>query len=58
MYALFCWEVQKEIENYEDLDVGWRIMLNCILEILDGVVRTRLIWLRIRISGGLLLTQQ
>jgi hypothetical protein len=38
----------------EDLYVGGRIILKCFLEGQDGTVWTRLIWLRIGTSGGLL----
>jgi hypothetical protein len=40
----------------EDQDVGVWIILKRITERQDEVVRTRLIWLRIGTSGGLLLT--
>jgi hypothetical protein len=36
----------------EDADVGGRIILEWMLERLDGVVWTGLIWLRIGTSGG------
>jgi hypothetical protein len=48
----FWWENQKERDDYEDLDVGGRIILKRILERKDGAVWTRLIWLRIRASRG------
>jgi hypothetical protein len=28
----FCWERQKKIDHYEDLDVGGRIILKCIAD--------------------------
>jgi hypothetical protein len=28
----FSWESQKERDHYEDLDVGGRMLLKCILE--------------------------
>jgi hypothetical protein len=33
MHIGFMWEIQKEIDHYEDLDVDGRIILRCILEI-------------------------
>jgi hypothetical protein len=51
----FWWESQKERGHWEDLDVGGRIILKCILGKCGGVVWTRLIWLRIGTSRGLLL---
>jgi hypothetical protein len=45
------WESQKERDHYNDLDVGGWILLKWIL---DGVVSTGLIWLRIGTSGGFL----
>jgi hypothetical protein len=44
----FRWEIQKERGHYEHLDVGGRIILKWILERCVGVVRSGLIWLRIR----------
>jgi hypothetical protein len=38
----------------EDLSVNWRIILKWILEKYGGRLWTGFIWLRIRISGGLL----
>jgi hypothetical protein len=52
MHVGFWWESQKEIDHYEDIDVGGRIILEWILERLDGVVWTGLVWLRIGTSGG------
>jgi hypothetical protein len=40
--------------NWEDKDVGGRIILNLILDKQNGVVYTGLIWLRVGTSGGLL----
>jgi hypothetical protein len=39
---------------YEDLGLGVRIILKWMLERHDEVLWTRLIWLRIGTSGGLL----
>jgi hypothetical protein len=42
----------KEIRDHcESLDVGGRIILNCLRH--DGVVWTELIWLRKETGGGL-----
>jgi hypothetical protein len=48
MHIGFWWESQKE----RDLDAHGRIILKWILERLDGVVWTVLIWLRLETSGG------
>jgi hypothetical protein len=56
MHIGFLWESHKEREHREDLDVGGRIILRCMLEKWDGVMWTGLIWLRIGTSGGLLWT--
>jgi hypothetical protein len=48
----FWWERKKERYNYEDLDVGGRIILRWIVEKYDGVVWTGFIWLGIRTSGA------
>jgi hypothetical protein len=45
------WESQKERDHWEDLDVGGWIILKWIL---DRMVWTGLIWLRIGTNGGLL----
>lgn len=45
---------QKERDHQEDLDVGERIILRRILEVLDGAVWIGFIWLRIVTSGVLL----
>jgi hypothetical protein len=54
MHARFWWENQKERDQWEDLSVRGRILLKLISEEWDGVVWTRLIWLRIGTGGGLL----
>jgi hypothetical protein len=41
-------------DHFEDLGVGGRILIKWILEILDGVVWSGLLCLRIGTSGGLL----
>jgi hypothetical protein len=46
--------VKARRDHYEDIDVGWRIILKWILEKQYGVVYAGLIWLRIDTSGGLL----
>jgi hypothetical protein len=35
MHIGVCWEIQKEGDHYEDLDVGGRIILKWILERYD-----------------------
>jgi hypothetical protein len=50
----FWWESQKERDDCEDRDVGGRVILKRILENLEGVIWTGLIWLRIGTSGGFL----
>jgi hypothetical protein len=32
MHTGFWWESQKKRDHYEDLEVGWRIILKLILE--------------------------
>jgi hypothetical protein len=54
MHIGFLWESQKERDHWENLDVGWRIMLRWILDRSDDVVWTGLIWLRIGTSEVLL----
>jgi hypothetical protein len=51
MHIRFWWESQKEIDHWEYLDVGDRIILKWIIERKDGVVWTGLIWLRIGTNG-------
>jgi hypothetical protein len=52
MHIGYWWESQKEIGHYLDQDLGkW------ILDKLDWLVWTGLIWLRIETSGGLLLAR-
>jgi hypothetical protein len=50
----FWWENQKERDQYEDLNIGGRIILKCIFEKLDGMVRNGFIWLRVGTGGELL----
>jgi hypothetical protein len=54
MHIGFWRQSQKERDQWEVLDVGWRIILKCILGDKFGVVWTGLILLRIGTSGGLL----
>jgi hypothetical protein len=54
MHTGFCCESQKELDQWEDLDVDGRIVLKWIMEKYDGVVWTRFIWLRIGVNGELL----
>jgi hypothetical protein len=42
MYIGFWW-TQKEKDNYENLDIGWWVILKWILERQDGVASTGLI---------------
>jgi hypothetical protein len=44
----------KERDHFEDVGIDGRIILDWILEKLDGKVRTGFIWLRIGISRGLI----
>jgi hypothetical protein len=44
----------KELNGLEDLDVQRRIILTRIFKKQDERVRTGVMWLRTRISGGLL----
>jgi hypothetical protein len=50
----YWWENQRERDHYEDKDVGVWIILRRILERWDGVMWTRLVWLRIGTGGELL----
>jgi hypothetical protein len=43
----YLWGNHNERDHEEDLDVGGKKILKCILGQLDGVVWTALIWLRI-----------
>jgi hypothetical protein len=43
----FWWECQKKRYHWNNLNIGRRIILRCILESLDRVVRTGLFWVRI-----------
>jgi hypothetical protein len=50
----FCWENEKEIDNWENQDLsGWSIFRRT-LERYDGVVWARLVWLRIETGEELL----
>jgi hypothetical protein len=46
-------ESQREIDHYEDQDVGGWIILGWISERWDGVMWTGLVWLRIGTGGEL-----
>jgi hypothetical protein len=46
----FWWER----DHWKDLDIGGKMILTWILAKYDGFVWTRLIWLRIGITGELL----
>jgi hypothetical protein len=48
----YWWESQKESGHYDDIDVGEWIILKWILERLEGVGWTGLIWPMIGTSGG------
>jgi hypothetical protein len=50
MHVGYWRESQKERGHYENKDVGGWIILKWILEKSDGVIWTRFIWLRIKIS--------
>jgi hypothetical protein len=52
MHIGFWWESQKERDPWEDQDVGGWTILKWVLERMNGVVWTELIWLRIGTSGG------
>jgi len=49
--------VGKPEGKLEDLGVDGRVVLELILGIEDGKLRTGLIWLRIGTSGGILLSR-
>jgi hypothetical protein len=46
----YWWECQKEIDHWEDQDVGGWTILKWILDRYDGMVWIGLIWLRIGTS--------
>jgi hypothetical protein len=46
------WQILKETDHYRDLGIGGRIIFKWILETQDGVLRSRLICLRIGINVG------
>jgi hypothetical protein len=50
----YWWESQRERDHWEGQDVGGWIILRGILERLDGVMWTGLVWLRIGTGGELL----
>jgi hypothetical protein len=50
----YWWESQRERDHKDDQDVGGWIILVWILERCDGVIWTRLVWLRIGTGGELL----
>jgi hypothetical protein len=50
----YWWESQRERYHWEEQDVDGWIILGWILERWDGVMRTGLVWLRIRTGGELL----
>jgi hypothetical protein len=54
MHIGYWWGSQKERDHQDDADIGGSEILKWILETYDGVVWTRLIWLRIGTSAGLL----
>jgi hypothetical protein len=54
MYTKLWLENLKRRENSKHLDIDERIILKGILKKHDGKMWTRLIWLRIGSSGGLL----
>jgi hypothetical protein len=49
----FWLKSQKERDQYSDLDVLGNIIIKFFIEKYYGVVLTKLIWLRIRTSGGI-----
>jgi hypothetical protein len=54
MHVQFWWGTRKERDLSDDLGVGDRLILKFILKGQDGLLWTRLIWLRIGTSGRLL----
>jgi hypothetical protein len=50
----YYWERPKEIDHWDDQDVGGWTISKWILERKDGMVWIRLVWPRIGTSGGLL----
>jgi hypothetical protein len=57
LHTRFWWESRKKRDHYEELDVHGKRVLKLMLNKYDGMVWTGLIWLKIGISGGLLLTR-
>jgi hypothetical protein len=52
MHVGFWWEGQKERDNYENIDVGERIILKWILEKQNVLVWTGIMWIIRGTSGG------
>ena len=51
MHAVLWWGELRERNHLGDTGVNWKIILNRILKKSVGKVWTRLIWLRVGISG-------
>jgi hypothetical protein len=54
MHKDFWLENLRGKDHSEDLEVGGKIILECVLEKYGGKVWTGCIWIRIGTSGGLL----
>jgi hypothetical protein len=54
MHMWVSWEYLKERDHMEYHDIDGRIILNCMIKVLDLMVCPALIWLWVGTSDGLL----